>query len=91
MVPVSGKHAEPAHYKLYGVLCHHGESAVSGRYTVDVLHPNGDGGNGGPWLRIDNEAVSTVHQEDVFGGEGHEWGDRSAYVLCYCRTIPHGL
>jgi ubiquitin carboxyl-terminal hydrolase 10 len=40
--PVAGKSAEPVHYKLYGVLYHHGESAVNGHYTVDLLHRNED-------------------------------------------------
>ncbi|KAI0268035.1 hypothetical protein BGY98DRAFT_354986 [Russula aff. rugulosa BPL654] len=35
--------SEPPHYKLYGVLCHHGESVGSGHYTVDILHLNRDG------------------------------------------------
>ncbi|KAF8484504.1 hypothetical protein DFH94DRAFT_842406 [Russula ochroleuca] len=68
MAPVAGKSAERVHYKLYGVLYHHGESAGSGHYTVDVLHPNGDSGSDEAWLHIDDEAVSAVGHEDVFGG-----------------------
>ncbi|KAH9987594.1 hypothetical protein BJV77DRAFT_774432 [Russula vinacea] len=67
MVPVAGKSVEPAHYKLYGVLYHRGESASSGQYTVDVLHLNGDNSGGEGWLHIDDEAVSMVRHEDVFG------------------------
>ena len=87
MAPVSGKSAEPVHYKLYGVLYHQGESAGSGHYTVDVLHPNEDSGSGEAWLHIDDEAVSAVQHEEVFGG--HDDGDvddRCAYMLFYCRT-----
>ena len=89
MVPVSGKSVEPAHYKLYGVLYHHGESAGSGHYTVDVLHPNGDGGSGEAWLHIDDETVSAVLHGDVFRGhEKERVDDRCAYMLFYCRTTP---
>ncbi|KAI0265024.1 hypothetical protein BGY98DRAFT_1181644 [Russula aff. rugulosa BPL654] len=63
---------EPPHYKLYGVLYHHGESAGSGHYTVDVLHQNGDGGAGEVWLRIDDESVTRMRHEDVFGEYGAE-------------------
>jgi len=45
--------SEPPHYKLYGVLYHHGEPAGSGHYTVDVLRPNGDGDTGEVWQHID--------------------------------------
>jgi ubiquitin carboxyl-terminal hydrolase 10 len=83
--PVAGKAAEPVHYKLYGVLCHYGESATSGHYTVDVLHPNEDSGSGEGWLHIDDEAVSTVRHEDVFWDD-EQVGDRCAYMLFYCRT-----
>jgi ubiquitin carboxyl-terminal hydrolase 10 len=89
MAPVSGKPAESAHYKLYGVLYHHGKSAGSGQYTVDVLHQSREGGSGEAWLHIDDEAVSAVRHEDVFGGHDNEQvGDRSAYMLFYCRTAP---
>ena len=77
------------HYKLYGVLYHHGESADSGHYTVDVLHPDGDDVGEGAWLHIDDEAVSVVRYKDIFGG--HDTGrmdNRCAYMLFYCRIAP---
>jgi ubiquitin carboxyl-terminal hydrolase 10 len=83
MSPVAGKSAEPVQYKLYGVLYHHGESASSGHYTVDVLSPIGDNSSGEAWLRIDDEAVHVVQHEDVFKGYDNERGD--AYILFYCR------
>jgi ubiquitin carboxyl-terminal hydrolase 10 len=91
LAPIAGKSAEPVHYKLYGVLYHHGESAGSGHYSVDVLHPNGNSGSGDGWLHIDGEAVGTVQREDVFGGHDNErLDDRWAYMLFYCRTAPAG-
>ena len=87
MARVPGESAEPVHYKLHGVLYHHGASAGSGHYTVDVLHPNGDSSSGEGWLQIDDEAVSAVRQEDVFGGDDNKRvDDRCAYMLFYCRT-----
>ena len=82
--PVAGNSVEPVHYKLYGVLYHHGESTDSGHYTVDVLHPNRDGGSGESWLHIDDEAVGAVRHEEVFGNE--QVDDRCAYILFYCCT-----
>jgi ubiquitin carboxyl-terminal hydrolase 10 len=87
IAPVSGKSAEPVHYKLYGVLYHQGESAGSGHYTVDVLYPNGDSGGGEDWLYIDDKAVRAVQHEDIFRGQDNESvDDRCAYMLFYCRT-----
>ena len=79
---------QPANYTLCGVLYHHGESVGSGHYTVDVLHPNTDGDTGEGWLHIDNEAVSPMRHEDVFGEHGSQRADdeRCAYLLIYCRT-----
>ena len=84
-----GKSAEPVHYKLYGVLYHHGESAGGGHYTVDVLHRNGDGGGEDVWLNIDDEVVSPVGN-DVFGEHDDERVDnRCAYMLFYRRASPN--
>ena len=91
MAPVVGKSVDLAHYKLYGVLYQQGESAGSGRYAVDVLHPNGDSDSGEAWLHIDDEAVSVVQHEEMFGSRDNERGeDRSAYMLFYCRTASAG-
>jgi len=84
----------PARYTLYGVLYHHGASAGGGHYTLDVLHPNRDGGtrsagSGEAWLHIDDETVRAVRHEDVFGGNGNERSDdRCAYLLFYRRASP---
>ena len=89
MAPNFGKSAEPAHYKLYGVIYHHGDSASIGHYTVDLLHPNEDGGNGEAWMHIDDEVVSAVQHEDVFGSHDNDQvDDRCAYMLFYCRSTP---
>ena len=89
MAPNSEKSAEPVNYKLCGVLYHHGKSAGSGHYTVDMLYLNGDSSSGETWLHIDDEAVSTVRHEDMFGGQENERGDdRCAYMLFYCHTAP---
>jgi ubiquitin carboxyl-terminal hydrolase 10 len=87
MAPIAGKSVEPAHYKLHGVLYHHGESAGGEHYTVDVLRPNGDSGSGEAWLHIDDEIVSAVRDEAVFGGHGNEQvDDRCANMLFYCSA-----
>jgi ubiquitin carboxyl-terminal hydrolase 10 len=67
------------------VLYHHGVSASGGHYTLDVLHPSRDL-NSKPresWMRIDDELVSDVRPEDVFGGVDRD--DRCAYLLFYRR------
>jgi len=89
MVPNAQRPSEPPHYKLYGVLYHHGESAGSGHYTVDVLHPNRDGDTGDSWL---HEAVTPMRHEDVFWEHGVERAaDKPcAYLLFYCRTSAIG-
>jgi ubiquitin carboxyl-terminal hydrolase 10 len=89
MTRVAGESAEPAHYKLHGVLYHHDASAGSGHYTVDVLHPNGDTDSEEAWLHIDDEVVNAVRRDDVFRVHDNERvDDRCVYMLFYCRTVP---
>ena len=90
MAPAARQPTKPAHYTLCGVLYHHGESASGGHYTVDVLHPNGDGDTGKIWLHINDEAASPVRYEDVFGEHSDDRAadERCAYLLFYCRTSP---
>ena len=90
MVPNAQRPSGPLHYKLYGVLYHHGETAGSGHYTVDVLRPNGDGDTREDWLHIDDEVVTRMGHDDVFGEYGTERAaeERCAYLLFYCRTAP---
>lgn len=76
-------------------LYHHGFSASGGHYTLDVLHPTrypgSHGGNNANknregWVRFDDEFVSDVRYEDVFGA--HEREDaRCAYLLFYRRIL----
>lgn len=96
MAPAARRPAQPARYTLYGVLYHHGVSAGGGHYTLHVLHPNRDGsarrsGNssGEAWLHIDDETVSAVRHDDVFGGHDNDRADdRCAYLLFYRRAAP---
>ena len=86
MAPGVGQSALPSRYTLYGVLYHHGSSASGGHYTVDVLNPSTHGGREEAWLHIDDEIVSTVRQEDVFGRHDEQrTDDRCAYLLFYLR------
>jgi ubiquitin carboxyl-terminal hydrolase 10 len=90
MVPEAQRPSEPPHYKLYGVLYHHGDSAGGGHYTIDVLHSDGDGNTGEDWLHIDDEVVTPMGHEDVFGEHSTERAakEQCAYLLFYCRTSP---
>jgi ubiquitin carboxyl-terminal hydrolase 10 len=83
MAPSPRKIGRPTKYKLFGVLYHHGLSASGGHYTLDVLHPNRDLSSKPreAWIRIDDELVSDVVPDDVFGGL--ERDDRCAYLLFY--------
>ncbi|KAF8967294.1 hypothetical protein BDZ97DRAFT_1938213 [Flammula alnicola] len=89
MVPAAKK-AQPTRYKLFGALYHHGLSASGGHYTLDVLHPNRYP-NVNPsskpregWVRIDDDLVSDVRHEDVFGAYERD-DSRCAYLLFYRR------
>ncbi|CDO68625.1 hypothetical protein BN946_scf184996.g56 [Trametes cinnabarina] len=82
--------AQPVKYQLFGVLYHHGPSASGGHYTLDVLHPNRELSDRPrpAWIRIDDELVSDVHPDDVFGGLDRD--DRHAYLLFYRRVTAWG-
>lgn len=78
-------------YKLFGVLYHHGSSALGGHYTLDVLHPNINHEHPRSttkpreaWVRIDDELVSDVSPDVVFSPP--ERDDRCAYLLFYRRV-----
>jgi ubiquitin carboxyl-terminal hydrolase 10 len=92
MVPNAQPPSGPPHYELYGVLYHHGDSAGGGHYTIDILHPNGDGNTEEDWLHIDDEVVTRMGHEDVFGEHSTERAakEQCAYLLFYCRTSPIG-
>ncbi|KAI5990559.1 hypothetical protein F5J12DRAFT_862832 [Pisolithus orientalis] len=86
-VMAPGRKIQTTRYKLFGVLYHHGTSASGGHYTLDVLHPNIAMNPTKPregWIRIDDELVSDVSPEDVFGT--HARDDRCAYLLFYRRV-----
>ncbi|KAF9462678.1 hypothetical protein BDZ94DRAFT_700826 [Collybia nuda] len=85
------KRAKHTRYKLFGVVYHHGLSASGGHYTLDVLHPNrypSVDPSAKPregWVRIDDELVSDVRPEDVFGASESSDESRCAYLLFYRR------
>lgn len=77
-------------YKLFGALYHHGLSASGGHYTLDVLHPNRypNAVSTKPregWVRIDDDLVSDVRPDDVFGTPEKD-DSRCAYLLFYKRV-----
>ncbi|KAJ2923184.1 hypothetical protein H1R20_g13912, partial [Candolleomyces eurysporus] len=73
LMATAAKKTGPTRYKLFGAVYHHGPSASGGHYTLDVLHPNrypSFNSNAKPkegWVRIDDDLVSDVRPDDVFG------------------------
>ncbi|KAF9554587.1 cysteine proteinase [Agrocybe pediades] len=90
MVPAAKK-THPVRYKLFGAIYHHGLSASGGHYTLDVLHPNRyPSANPAAkpregWVRIDDNLVSDVRNEDVFEASERD-ESRCAYLLFYRRV-----
>lgn len=87
LMPPSSRKTPPPTYKLFGVLYHHGVSAEGGHYTLDVLHSNRfpDLKVKEGWVRIDDELVSDIRAEDVFGISEKD-DSRCAYLLFYRRV-----
>ncbi|KAJ7441669.1 hypothetical protein B0H11DRAFT_1749599 [Mycena galericulata] len=81
---MSGSARKAVRYKLFGAIYHHGVSAAGGHYTLDVLHPTRFGAGREGWVRIDDELVSDVRPDDVFGAGGTD-DARCAYLLFYRR------
>lgn len=83
--------AQSVRYRLFGAVYHHGVSASGGHYTLDVLHPHrypSFSPNVKPregWIRIDDELVSDVRNEDVFDAWDRD-DARTAYLLFYRRV-----
>ncbi|KAF8077550.1 hypothetical protein FPV67DRAFT_1603374 [Lyophyllum atratum] len=74
-----------ARYRLFGVVYHHGQSASGGHYTLDVLHPARPIPEG--WMRIDDELVSDLRADDVFGAQDRQEEEgKAAYMLFYQRV-----
>lgn len=70
---------KPVRYQLFAAVYHHGASAAGGHYTLDVQHATRG------WVRIDDELVSDVRAEDVFGYGAEREEGRCAYLLFYRR------
>ncbi|KAI0265012.1 hypothetical protein BGY98DRAFT_939674 [Russula aff. rugulosa BPL654] len=87
MVPTARRPSEPPHYKLQGILYHHGESAGSGHYTVDILYSSGDDDTGEVWLHIDDEIVKPMRHEDVFGGDNLPTGRKRGILRSHARLV----
>ena len=64
-------------YKLFAVVCHHGERATGGHYSADVFHIGMSS-----WLRIDDQNIKTVSHSDVTRYNA----TRTPYLLFYRRT-----
>lgn len=79
------------HYKLTGVIYHHGTGTDGGHYTCDVLRKSSifdssdeSGGkvNDNEWIRIDDTSISFLDKNDVLDG-GVEESTKTAYILVY--------
>ncbi|EED15007.1 ubiquitin C-terminal hydrolase, putative [Talaromyces stipitatus ATCC 10500] len=53
-------HGGLPHYRLIGVIYHHGKNASGGHYTVDVRRQDGR-----EWIRMDDTVIRRVRSEDV--------------------------
>ena len=73
------KNSEAArHYRLIGVIYHHGVSSNGGHYTTDVYHRERK-----QWYRIDDINISELKFEDVLRVGESATDSRTAYILIY--------
>ena len=73
------KNSEAArHYRLIGVIYHHGVSSNGGHYTTDVYHRERK-----QWYRIDDINISELKFEDVLKVGESATDSRTAYILIY--------
>jgi hypothetical protein len=76
-----GVEATQGTYRLSAVICHHGQSALSGHYTATVQNRAGD------WTHYNDSNVNVMVPPPV--------NQRSAYILVYTQqpiprlSIPH--
>lgn len=55
------------HYRLTGVVYHHGKNASGGHYTVDLRRQEGR-----EWIRMDDTVIRRIRAEDVAEGGAEE-------------------
>lgn len=82
------------HYKLFGVVYHHGSSAEGGHYTSDVLRKSSifdseeeskEKKVDNQWIRIDDTQITNLEKEEVLNG-GDEDTTKNAYILFYQKV-----
>lgn len=66
------------HYKLTGVIYHHGVSPDGGHYTADIYH-----GEQNKWYRIDDINIEELKFDEVLKGNEDGSSTRTAYILMY--------
>lgn len=83
------------HYKLFGVVYHHGVGAEGGHYTCDVLrksslHDSQEESNDkkidNEWIRIDDTQVESIDKNEVLDS-GSEESSKNAYILFYQKIL----
>ncbi|CCE79419.1 Piso0_001480 [Millerozyma farinosa CBS 7064] len=94
--PITQKQsANGYHYKLFGVVYHHGIGAEGGHYTCDVLrksslHDSQEESNDkkidNEWIRIDDTQVESIDKNEVLDS-GSEESSKNAYILFYQKIL----
>lgn len=71
-------HGQLPRYRLIGVVYHHGKTASTGHYTVDVRRQDGQN-----WIRMDDTIIRRVRSDDVAeaGGPSEEISPEDARAI----------